>query len=166
MNATKTAVVVALSAMLLQVSSADELDDAIAALRSGIVKTIDEEKRNELIKKSGDKEFKALAESSASLYAAQVKWAILNPDQHGGWPCRSFLLHGDLKSTVYKSLKTDYEKEPTPLKAYTLMCPAMAVGDDELVDELEKKIGGDKYFSGLLKKNLPGWKNFLASMKE
>jgi len=163
----KITILFVVSLFFYQLSSADELDEAIADLQSGTVKYIGEKRWKKLHANSVKKDYVEYQRATAAFYSAQVKWAIIKPKSHGGYPYRSVLLRNNTTSAaVYKVLKADYLKEPTALKAYTLMCPALLYGKEELVAQLKKDIAADKYFSALLKKNLQNWKNYMNNLRE
>lgn len=148
----------------------EDIDVALEALRSGDVEMIDEATWKRIHKQGVEEDFgryketlEAHRQAAATLYSTQVKWSILRPQSHGGYPYRTFLFRKELeKYAIYKVLKKDYEKEPTSLKAYTLMCPAIIARDDELLVKLRNDLKADPYLSSLLEERFENWRNYLT----
>lgn len=117
---------------------ADRLDDLIAGLRSGAITSVDADKRAEILKSTGKAASDAYNESMVNLYLWEIKASIVDPENHGGWPYRSFLVYTpDLRSSLTKALKARYEDKPDPILAYARICPAIYAGDDQAVAGLE-----------------------------
>jgi len=89
---------------------------------------------------------KGYASNNGSRYLLQVQCSILDPIRHGGWPWRSTYILSDSRTQkkTYSELKAIYDKEKTPLLAYALVCPALYVGDTEILPELFAKIAENK----------------------
>ncbi|HTQ32103.1 MAG TPA: hypothetical protein VMI53_12910 [Opitutaceae bacterium] len=117
---------------------ADRLDDLIAGLRSGAITSVDPDKRAEILKSSGQEALKAYNESMVNLYLWEIKASIVDEENHGGWPYRSFLIYDSvLRSSLTKALKARYEDKPDSILAYACICPAIYAGDDKQVADLE-----------------------------
>ena len=125
----------AFSAPLLR---ADRLDDLVAGLRSGAITSVDPAKRAEILKSTGETANNAFHESMVNLYLWEIKASIVDSDNHGGWPYRSFIVYDpDLRGSLTKALKARYEDKPDPVLAYARICPAIYAGDDQAVAGLE-----------------------------
>jgi hypothetical protein len=45
-------------------------------------------------------------EFAADLYIEQIKWSLISPKKHGGWPIRSFVVEEpDWIADIYRNLK-------------------------------------------------------------
>jgi hypothetical protein len=64
------------------------LDDEIQRLREGKEITISDA---DFLKARTDRHDKFL-EFAADLYIEQIKWSLISPKKHGGWPVRSFVV--------------------------------------------------------------------------
>lgn len=73
----------------------------------------------------------------ATLYVQQVKKALIDPKNHGGWPVRTFLLVGRYpRKVVFDALQTELAEHPSPLIKYALICPALYNQEDAVVEKL------------------------------
>jgi hypothetical protein len=64
------------------------LDDQIQRLRDGKKITIS---GADFLKARTDRHDKFL-QFAADLYIEQIKWSLISPEKHGGWPVRSFIV--------------------------------------------------------------------------
>ncbi|MFY7817723.1 MAG: hypothetical protein ACOVRB_05090 [Akkermansiaceae bacterium] len=120
------------------------IDEAVTLFLKG--ETISEEEADKV---SGRHQAAAEANginNDGSLYLNSVKMSVISPVRHGGWPYRSSLMDNEREQRkTYNELKAIYEKNPTPMVAYALVCPAMFVNDFKILPELFKKIGENPY---------------------
>ena len=70
---------------------ADPLDDLIADRKSGVTR-VDPAKQQATVQAGLSRASSAHASAMANSYLAQVKSSIVDPENHGGWPCRSSLV--------------------------------------------------------------------------
>jgi len=137
----KTSILFALAGGLLLCASrtpADQLDDLISSIKKGVA--VDAAQRTEVIRTTGEAAFKSYCDGMATLYLQEIKTAIVDPDDNGGWPVRSFLTEGAnpfLRVDLTKALKERFDKKPYSVLAYALICPALYTGDDKLVDQAQ-----------------------------
>lgn len=117
---------------------ADPLDELIGAARRGVAPT-DMVQVRATIKTVLTSEGQAYDRAVAQLYLSEVKASIIDPENHGGWPYRSFLVMdgGSQAESLLDELKRSYAESPNPTLAYALVCPALYAGDEALVGQLE-----------------------------
>lgn len=122
-------------ACLLQ---ADPLDELIGAARRGVAPS-DMTLVRAAIKTALGNDGQAYDRAVAQLYLSEVKASILDPENHGGWPYRSFLVMdgGSQLEALFDELKRAYGESPNPILAYALVCPALYARDEALVGQLE-----------------------------
>ena len=118
-------------------SRADQLDDLIDGMRSGI--TVNAGKQAEILKTTGIAVSQSYRDSIVNLYLWEVKASIADPDNNGGWPFRSFLVEGNpsVRKHLTKALKERFEEKPNSILVYAAVCPAIYAGDEKLVDRLQ-----------------------------
>ena len=131
------------------------LDDQIQRLREGRKITISDA---EFLKARTDPYEKFLG-FAADLYIEQVKWSLISPKKHGGWPVRSFVVEEpDWIADIYRILKKKAEQTDDPLMDYALICPALYMVDEpevqRLLARLEQK---DDFLYKQAHKNLDTW---------
>ena len=69
-------------------------------------------------------------------YVSQVKASIVDEENHGGWPCRSWLVaQVSPRRIVTSSLKSRFERTPDAITAYAVICPAIYAKDDVLMNK-------------------------------
>lgn len=87
----------------------------------------------------------------AKWYVQQVKYSLLSPVNHGGWPYRSSLLES-YGPTIYKELKSmlNEQQPPEPIVAYALLCPAMAEDDEKTVSQCIIIANSNPYLARIL----------------
>ena len=149
----------------------EDIDRALEDLLSGEVKEIDEETWKRLHQQGVKEDYErykqtieAHRQAAAAFYSTQVKWSILRPQSHGGYPYRTVLFRKEFERyAIYKVLKKDYETDPTPLKAYTLVCPAIIARDEELIAKLRADLKEDPYLSARLEERFENWQNYLKN---
>jgi hypothetical protein len=111
---------------------ADELDDAIAALLAGIVDEIDPDKWNAIVESTGDRAIAKYREGITELYLTQIKWSVIDPDDHGGWPVRSLLVMNESTAkTLAKELEQKLSAKREPIVAYALLAVSLHHGEDD-----------------------------------
>jgi hypothetical protein len=136
-----TPILFALAGCLLLCASrarADQLDDLISNLKKGVA--VDADQRKAIIHATGETAFKSYCDGMAILYLQEIKTAIVDPDNNGGWPVRSFLTEGAdayMRGRLANALKDRFDKKPYSVLAYALICPALYTGDDKLVDQAQ-----------------------------
>lgn len=117
---------------------ADPLDELIGAARRGVAPTDMAQVRatiQSVLGRAGQAYDKAVAQ----LYLSEVKASIIDPENHGGWPYRSFIVmdEGSLSRDLIEELKRAFGENPDPILAYALVCPALYAGDEALVGKAE-----------------------------
>lgn len=117
---------------------ADPLDELIGAARRGVAPS-DLAQVRATIKSVLADHGRAYDRAVAQLYLSEVKASIIDPENHGGWPYRSFLVmdKGSLSEDLLTELKREYAENPNPVLAYALICPALYASDETLVGQLE-----------------------------
>lgn len=117
---------------------ADPLDELIGAARRGVAPT-DMVQVRATIKSVLGRDGQAYDKAVAQLYLSEVKASIIDPENHGGWPYRSFIVmdEGSLPEDLIEVLKRSFAESPDPILAYALVCPALYAGDDALVGQAE-----------------------------
>ncbi len=131
------------------------LDDQIQRLREGKEITISDA---EFLKARTDRYDKFL-EFAADLYIEQIKWSLISPKKHGGWPVRSFVVEeADWIADIYRNLKKKAEQTDDSLIDYALICPALYMVDEpevqRLLARLEQK---DQFLYKQAHENLDRW---------
>ena len=96
---------------------------------------------------------------AADLYIEQVKWSLISPKNHGGWPVRSFIVEEpDWIADIYRVLKKKAEQTDDSLIDYVLICPALYLVDEpevqRLLGRLEQK---DQFLYKQAHENLDRW---------
>jgi hypothetical protein len=132
-------IALALCLTLLAVPArADQLDDLLADMRRGNVTTTAAQ-RTEIVGIALTECGNHYRSAIAQLYLAEIKASLIDPENHGGWPYRTFLLANKtyLQENLTSELKRMYAAKPDPLLAYALVCPALFAGDDTLVGQVE-----------------------------
>lgn len=126
------------SGLLACTLQADPLDELIGAARRGVAPS-DLAQVRATIKSVLADHGQAYDRAVAQLYLSEVKASIIDPENHGGWPYRSFLVmdEGVQAETLLHELKRVYAESPNPTLAYALVCPALYAGDEALVGQLE-----------------------------
>jgi hypothetical protein len=145
----KTSILLALAsglALCVLLARADQLDDLIADMKKGVTAAPD--KQAEILKATGTAASKSYRDSIVNLYLWEVKASIVDPENNGGWPYRSFLVEGDpsVRKSLTKALKDRFEEKPYSLLVYAAICPAIYTGDDKLVDRLQLYLKGHDSF--------------------
>ena len=131
------------------------LDDQIQRLREGKKITIS---GADFLKARTDRHDKFL-EFAADLYIEQIKWSLISPEKHGGWPVRSFIVEEpDWIADIYRNLKKKAEQTDDSLVDYALICPALYMVDEpevqRLLARLEQK---DQFLYKQAHENLDRW---------
>lgn len=155
---------------------ADPLDDLIADRKSGVTR-IDPAQQQATVQAGLSRASSAHANAMANSYLAQVKSSIIDPENHGGWPCRSSLVYQPTtRRTLTAILKARFERQPDAITAYAVICPAIYERNNELlnraIDYLKKHdpflhdLAQEQmaafwlpFISNVLKKQVPAKKN-------
>ena len=96
------------------------LDDQIQRLREGKKITISEA---DFLKARTDPYDKFL-EFAAELYIEQIRWSLISPKKHGGWPVRSFVVEEpDWIADIYRNLKKKAERTDDSLVVMPSFAP-------------------------------------------
>ena len=83
------------------------------------------DKRCGFLKNRTDRHDKFL-EFAANFYIEQIKWSLISPEKHGGWPVRSFIVEEpDWIADIYRNLKKKAEETDDSLVDYALICPRL-----------------------------------------
>lgn len=113
---------------------ADPLDDLIADRKSGVTR-VDPAKQQATVQTGLSRASSAHASAMANSYLAQVKSSIVDPENHGGWPCRSSLVYQPtMRRTLTAILKSRFERQPDAITAYAVICPAIYERNHELMN--------------------------------
>jgi hypothetical protein len=146
---------------------ADQLDDVIASMRSGASAPAN---KKDILKGTSEAAYKAYTDSIVDLYLQEIKFSIIDPDDNGGWPFRSFLVESDFYSRKHltNALKERFDKKPDALLAYALVCPALYVSDTALVDRLERYLKDNDPFLYKLEQIQIAqyWRPFIAAARK
>jgi hypothetical protein len=131
------------------------LDNQIQRLREGKEITISDA---DFLKARMDPHNKFLA-FAADLYVEQIKWSLISPKKHGGWPVRSFVVEEpDWIGDIYRILKKKAEQSDDSIFDYALICPALYMVDEpevqRLLARLEQK---DQFLYKQAHENLDKW---------
>ncbi|MEA3209103.1 MAG: hypothetical protein QOE70_2160 [Chthoniobacter sp.] len=149
---------------------ADVFDDQIELLRQGKKMSLTpEDFAEETSKASAAYEKKPDDPNAmADMYMAQVKWAILDKENHGGWPVRSWLMmQKEKRKTVFDILKARYDKSPEPFLAYCLIPPALYAKDADLGSKLVKLLKEkDPFLSKRLEDSRDFWVEWVTGALE
>ncbi len=112
---------------------AEPLDDLIAGLRSGAVTGVDPAKRAEILKTANLAASETYGTGLAALYLWEIKASIVDDENHGGWPCRSFIVCDQyMRKALAKTLTKQFDDAPDAITAYALLCPALYLRDEAL----------------------------------
>lgn len=96
------------------------LDDQIQRLREGKKITISDA---DFLKARMDPHNKFLV-FAADLYVEQIKWSLISPKKHGGWPVRSFVIEEpDWIADIYRILKKKPNRAVIPYSIMRLFAP-------------------------------------------
>ncbi|MGF1483762.1 MAG: hypothetical protein ACFBZ8_05305 [Opitutales bacterium] len=66
----------------------------------------------------------ARARIQLEIYEIQIRWAILDAEESGGWPFRSAIMHEN-HDTMERLLRARYQQKPTPYNAFCLLYPLL-----------------------------------------
>ena len=121
---------------------ADPADDVINQMRSG-AKFLTERDRVQAARDTINPSLTAYNTAVVNAYVAQVKASIIDEQNHGGWPVRSWLITGtSSRNALLSALKYRMERSPEVIIAYAAICPALYADDQVLLrralDYLEK----------------------------
>ena len=121
--------------VLLPVARADQIDDLISRLRAG-AGPLEPAAQNQIVQAALSKTSSAQSKALADAYISQIKASIVDEENHGGWPCRSWLVvQATPRRIVTASLKGRFERTPDAITAYAMICPAIYANDDLLVNK-------------------------------
>ena len=113
---------------------ADQIDDLLSRMRSG-APPLDSTTQNQVVQSALSRTSSAHARAIADAYIAQVKASIVDDANHGGWPCRSWLVYqATPRRTLTSVLKSRFDSNPDAILAYALICPAIYAKDDALMN--------------------------------
>ncbi len=118
-------------------SRADQLDELIDGMEGGV--TVSPDKQAEILKTTGTVASESYKDSIVNLYLWEIKASIVDPDNNGGWPYRSFLVedNSSVRTHLTKALKERFEEKPNSILVYAAICPAIYAEDEKLVDRLQ-----------------------------
>ncbi len=116
------------------ICAADALDGLMQGMRNeGGVADADAAQR--AIQARLAKDSSVLGNAIAESYLGQVKASVIDPDRHGGWPCRSSLVYNSsTRRTLTLALNARFKHRPDAFLAYALICPALYAKDDAMLN--------------------------------
>jgi hypothetical protein len=125
---------------------ADPLDELITGMRSGV--TVDAGQQARIFKTTGTAASRSYIDSVVNLYLWEIKASIIDPDNNGGWPYRSFLVEGNpsVRKHLTQALMERFEEKPDSILVYAAICPALYSGDEKLVNRLESYLKANDSF--------------------
>ena len=144
----------------------DPLDEIISARRRGDLPG-DPNAEQDAIQKRLSTAATAERTAMTNAYLAQVKASIIDPENHGGWPCRSWLVvQSTPRRMITPLLKTRFERTPDAGLAFAVICPALYAKDEALLNRalayLEKN---DPFLHQLANQQMKSfWMPFIADM--
>lgn len=147
-------------------AGADPLDRLVDETRRSEPTTAPED-RQQVIQKGLAAGSGALRTALANDYLTQVKASIIDPENHGGWPCRSWLIYEPaLRRQLTPTLTARFDKKPDPTLAYALICPALFHQNEALLSRvLEYLRKNDRFLHDLAQTNLKQhWRPFIANV--
>ncbi len=120
-------------ALLTPVVGADALDELIADKKAGVTR-LDPATQQTIVRAGLSRASSAHANAMADSYLAQVKASIVDPQNHGGWPCRSTLVYSPtMRRSLFAILRARFERKPDAMLAYALICPTIFERNEELM---------------------------------
>ena len=143
---------------------ADPADDVINQMRMG-AKSLTERDRVQAARDTINPSITAYNTAVVNAYVAQVKASIIDEQNHGGWPVRSWLITGtSSRNALLSALKYRMERSPEIILAYAAICPALYADDQVLLrralDYLEKY---DPFLHEHARNKLKGyWEPYIA----
>lgn len=148
----------------LSPNTAKDIDAFLLALKSNPNEKFDFDHWTEIRKAADTKAQVAFEAGLVALYLQQVKKSVIDPQNHGGWPCRSFLVFdSSLRNQLFTALKNELESHPSALIKYALICPALYAGDDALVSKLLESLEQeDKFYSEKANASIAIWKPYIS----
>lgn len=145
---------------------ADPLDDLIADRKAGVTR-VDPAKQQATVQAGLSRSSSAHASAMANSYLAQVKSSIIDPENHGGWPCRSSLVYQPTtRRTLTAILKSRFERQPDAITAYALVCPAIYERNNELMSRaLDYLKVNDPFLHNLAQEQMAAfWLPFISNV--
>lgn len=131
----------------------DTVDGLLEKLRANPNMTLGTEQINATIRAGQKRPLQKYSDALTDLYVEQVKWSLLSPEEHGGWPIRSSLIRAE-GATIYKVLRQRVKATPKPILAYALLCPALQQKDETTVQECLLIAAKDPYLKTILKERM------------
>jgi hypothetical protein len=144
---------------------ADPLDDLIAGLRSGAVTGVDPVRREEIVKAARLAASEPYNAGLAALYLWQIKASIVDDENHGGWPCRSFIVCDEyMRKALVKALLKQFDEAPDSITAYALLCPALYLKDEALFARAQQYLkDNDQFLSQRSQEQLASfWRGYIT----
>lgn len=144
----------------------DPLDEIISGMRQGKSRG-NPASEQEAIQKSLATTSSAESTALTNAYLAQVKASIIDLENHGGWPCRSWLVvQSTPRRMITPTLRLRFERTPDAILAFAMICPALYAKDDVLLeralDYLEKN---DPFLHRLANEQMKSfWMPFIADV--
>lgn len=158
----------ALAAGLILVASptlrADQLDDLLKKVRAGESAAPGQAESEKLLEPA----FKRFGPAVGALYLAQVKASLVDPENHGGWPCRSFWLWTEPNGApqIHAWLTQQFASKGDALYLYASLCPLIVMERQEEIPPLVEKIKArDKFLGEKVDENLKYWKDYIRENK-
>jgi len=145
---------------------ADPLDDLIADRKSGVTR-VEPAKQQTTVQAGLARASSAHASAMANSYFAQVKSSIIDPENHGGWPCRSSLVYQPTtRRTLTAILKARFERQPDAIVAYAVICPAIYERNNELLNRaLDYLKAADPFLHDLAQEQMAAfWLPFIGNV--
>jgi len=141
--------------------SANGLDGLLQEVRAGKEVSISKEESRELLAPA----FERFRAAQAMLYLDQVKASLVDPENHGGWPCRSHWLSDtdDSAKSIFEWLSAQFARDEDALYLYARICPAIVLEKDAEVDAiLEQLKSKDAFLAERAIANVSDWRNYLT----
>lgn len=160
-------------ALLVGPASAGQLDDLISSMKSATPPAISSAQATAAYQADRAASTQSFHEGLAGLYLQEIKFAIADPQQNGGWPYRSFLLDRfileedgtALRGYLTDALKERFAAKPEPILAYALVCPALFAGDEALLTQAQAYLKEhDPFLFKLEQSEEAGWRSNIKSM--
>ena len=150
------------------VCAADALDGFMEEVRNG-GGAVDSDAAQRAIQARLAKDSTVFGNAIAESYLGQVKASVIDPDRHGGWPCRSsFVYYSNTRRALTLALNARFKHRPDAFLAYALICPALYAKDDAMLNTaLDFLRKNDPFLHQLAQSNMGKfWLPFITSTQK
>ena|SRR2546427_7308900 len=148
------------SPIVHEVLADDPLSDQIQRLREGKKVSISDSEFYKLRSASFDKFY----DVAAQVYIDQVRWSLIDPDDHGGWPVRSpLLMIPGVLEPIHQRLKAKSDETYDTIFDYALICPGLYMHNEAEVQKVLSRLKAkDAFLYKRANAELKSWRAYVS----